>query len=231
MKILSTTIYFLLLSAAMSAQESIARVEADYTARYQYESETISGDYTEAGTVVYYLPRTADKKVRAEYDIYPARVVDNITGDTVTEPLYRHEVLKAFWPVPPAKGGDMACAVDTAGGTATLTYNLKENMDDASEKALRWTGLNIDIDTAVVVCTLATSDIDKVLPSDIRSLSETIVATYNGRQFRRMFGGSAAECITEIKVTFRESPSPAILTPKEAKAMRKRERAQWKTAH
>jgi len=206
----------------------MARLEAQYTARYQYESEAMKGDYTETGTVVYYLPRTGDKKAHAMYDIYPKRLIDNSSDTIVTKTLHRLKVLRSLWPVPTGGESDKPCTIETANGVTTLTYNLKDYLDADGEKATRWLGLNMDIDSAIVTCTISTLDLTKVSPSDIRSLSETIVATLNGRQYRRIFGGSAAECTTVIDITFCESPAPAILTKKEAKAMRKREQAQWK---
>lgn len=217
--------------SALANDGDMARLEANYTAHYQYKSETMNGDYTETGTVVYYLPRTGDKKAHAVYDIYPERVVDNSCDTVVSKTQPRLEVLKALWPVPTGGTSDKPCTIETADGTTTLTYNLKDNLDADSEKAARAAGLNRDIDSAVVTCILSTSDLTKVSPSDVRSLSETIVSTLNGRQYRRMFGGSPAECTTQIDITFNESTAPAILSQKGAKAMRKREQAEWKSTH
>lgn len=227
----------LLLLACLCAQfvsaddGDMARLEARYTAHYQYKSESTGGDFTETGTVVYYLPRTGDKKAQAVYDIYPERIVDNGSDTIVSEAMPQLDIFKSLWPVPTGGVSDKSCTVETTDGTTTLTYNLKDNLDADSEKALRWAGLNMDIESAVATCTLSTSDLSKVSPSDIRTLSETVVAKLNGRQYRRIFGGSAISSTTDINISFDEPSTPQILSKKEAKAMRKREQADWKSTN
>lgn len=224
-------IAFLCANIAWADDGKIARIEGQYTAHYNYENDVESGDFTETGMVVYYLAQDSDKKSVTKYDIYPERIVNNSNDSTLTKISPKLEIFKAFWPVPSAMGKAQPVDTVSANGITTLTFNLKDNFDADSRKAMRVAGLNMDIDTAVVTLTLKAPHINKASLSSFQTLSEKLIATFNGRQYRRMFGGKPAKCNVDINITFNSSDSTTILTKKEAKAMRKGERKIWESAH
>ena len=207
MKVIGIIVLFLsaLCVHEACAQEKVVRIEGDYVAEYSFSNDVSDGNAKETGKVIYYLYPKKDGKHKVEYDKYIAGMTCNINNPTEQVESLGVGILSQLWPVPGTIDSD----------TTTVTRDILPLLSGDDKKLMKFIGMGMDVQKWEID--------DAYLPSGaLETMTQYVTFTGNGVNFRRVFGAVPTKCSTKVCVTL---CSTTALSPEEAKAARKAERA------
>ena len=215
----------LFIHGVVAAQDTVKRLEGEYMATYTFANSNGSGEFKDKGKVVYYLSPCKKGKASVTYDVYPISRVDCATGEEVdlSGKFKGALFMEPYWPRMSVCGAQEPDTTIVEGDKRVEVFDFTQNLTQDDKKAMKVVGLDTDINNWII-----TSVYDQSAgKSRIISLQLELSIVLKGVQYRRVFKAPSTDCTYNVYVTFGSNATEA-LTPKEAKAMRKREKEAYR---